>query len=178
MKKRILAISGSLRTGSSNTAILLAAKQLAIADCEIVLFHGLDQLPHFNPDREGEVIPALTHFRDEIKKSHALIICSPEYAHGIPGTLKNALDWIVGTSDLDKLPVGIINATPLYEGKRFAQESLFEILKTMSANVTPETCLAISKVRSKIDSQGNLIDEETKKDLFALINKLTETEKI
>lgn len=172
MTKNILAISGSLRAGSSNTAILLAAKELAPKDSVINLFNGLDLLPHFNPDRENEIIPALNHFREEIKKSDALLICSPEYAHGIPGTLKNALDWIVGSSELDKKPIGIINATPLFEGKSFAQESLIEILKTMSATITPQTVLSVHKVRAKLDEKNNLIDDKTKNDIANLLENL------
>ncbi|MGZ3789183.1 MAG: NADPH-dependent FMN reductase [Bacteriovorax sp.] len=170
--KKILAISGSLRAQSSNTAILLAAIPLAPAGSVIELFSGLDLLPHFNPDRENEIIPSLVHFREKIKESHALLICSPEYAHGVPGTLKNALDWIVGTGELDHLPVGIIHATPLYEGKCHALESLIEILTTMSATITNDTVLSISKVRSKLDESNLLNDEETKNQVMGLLLNL------
>jgi chromate reductase len=150
----------------------MAARELAPKNTEIKLFSGLDLLPHFNPDRENELIPTLEYFRDEIKKSDALLICSPEYAHGIPGTLKNALDWIVGSGELDGLPIGIINATPMYEGRSFAQESLVEILKVMSAVVLPENILAIARVKSKIDDDGKINDSKTAEDLTNLIISL------
>jgi chromate reductase len=129
-------------------------------------------LPHFNPDRDQEIIPALEYFRKEIKKSDAILICSPEYAHGIPGSLKNALDWIVGSAELDGKPIGIINATPMYEGRSFAQESLVEILKTMSAVVLPENTLTVAKVKSKLDGDGKIINLKLAEDLTNLISSL------
>lgn len=172
MTTKILAISGSLRRASSNTAILEAAIIHAPEGTEIKLFSGLDLLPHFNPDREQEIIPPLEDFRRELKNAHALLICSPEYAHGIPGTLKNALDWIVGSSELDQMPIGIINATPLYAGKNYAQESLVEILKTMSAIVLPENALSISSVKSKLDENNKIKDAQTLEDVTKLISSL------
>ncbi|MDD4974892.1 MAG: NAD(P)H-dependent oxidoreductase [Bacteriovorax sp.] len=169
---KILAISGSLRASSSNTAILMAVRELAPSSSEIKLFDGLDLLPHFNPDRETESIPSLEYFREEIKKCDAVLICSPEYAHGIPGTLKNALDWVVGSGELIGKPIGIINATPMYEGRNFAQESLVEILQTMSAVVLPENTLAITKVKSKLDSDGKVIDLKLAQELTNLIISL------
>jgi NAD(P)H-dependent FMN reductase len=169
--KKILAISGSLRAQSSNTALLLAAQSLVPSGCEIHFFQGLDVLPHFNPDREGETIPALDHWRDEIRKSDALLICSPEYAHGIPGTLKNAFDWIVGTNELDKKPIGIINATPMYESKSYAQEALIEVLKTMSGTITPDTVLGVHQVKSKL-KDNKLIDEPTARAVQKLLENL------
>jgi chromate reductase len=171
----ILAISGSLRANSSNTAILEAAIKLAPPGCEMRLFSGLDLIPHFNPDRESEPSPGLDHFRSEIKKSDALLICSPEYAHGIPGTLKNALDSIVSSGELDGLPIGIINATPMYEGTSYAQENLIEVLKTMSANIKKENTLSIYKVRTKLDSKSNISDSETIEALSKLISSLLES---
>jgi chromate reductase len=95
---RILAISGSLRAASSNTAVLQAAAFLAPAGVEIVLYTGLGDLPHFNPDLDTddppEVVRALRH---EIGQCDGLLICSPEYAHGVAGAMKNALDWLVSS---------------------------------------------------------------------------------
>ncbi len=94
---KILAISGSLRSASSNTAILKATQQLAPANLEVVLFEGIAELPHFNPDLESEHPPKVIEFQQLLKTSSAVIISSPEYAHGVPGSLKNALDWVVGS---------------------------------------------------------------------------------
>jgi chromate reductase len=173
MGKLILAISGSLRATSSNAAILLAASELVPAGVHVKMYNGLDLLPHFNPDREKEMLPEVLRLRNEIKTSQALLICSPEYAHGIPGSLKNALDWIVGTGELDQLPVAIINATPMYESKSFAQESLIEILKTMSAKITPDILLYIPSVKSKLDSENKLNDSQTAVDIKKLLENLS-----
>ena len=95
LTKQILAISGSLRAASSNTAILKAALQLAPDKLEIVLFDGLRDLPHFNPDLELAPPASVLEFQKLLQESSAVIISSPEYAHGVPGSLKNALDWVV-----------------------------------------------------------------------------------
>src|ERR1700735_3009335 len=98
---RILAISGSLRAASSNTAALQAAILLAPKGIEVALYTGLGSLPHFNPDLDTddppETVKALRH---EIGLSNGLLICSPEYAHGIAGSMKNALDWLGTNNEL------------------------------------------------------------------------------
>jgi chromate reductase, NAD(P)H dehydrogenase (quinone) len=94
---KILAISGSLRLESANTAILKAAQQLAPTHLEIVLFEGLAELLHFNSDLELEPPTSVLEFQQLLQSSSAVIISSPEYAHGVPGSLKNALDWLVGS---------------------------------------------------------------------------------
>ena len=106
---KILAISGSLRAASSNTAILKAAQQLAPNNLEILLYHGLGDLPHFNPDLELAPPASVLEFQKMLRDSSAVIISSPEYAHGIPGTLKNALDWVVGSGEMVGKPTVLFN---------------------------------------------------------------------
>src|SRR4051812_15670286 len=106
---RILALSGSLRKGSSNTALLWAIKAMAPETCQIDIYEGLGELPYFNPDLDGDVPPlAVQNLRLAICASNALLISTPEYAHGIPGMLKNALDWLVSDPSFVGKPVGII----------------------------------------------------------------------
>src|SRR4051812_26955392 len=91
----ILAISGSLRARSSNTDVLRALKIVAAPDFSVSLYDGLGELPFFNPDLENEpdgLPPTVQDLRAQVSKADALVICSPEYAHGVPGALKNALD--------------------------------------------------------------------------------------
>jgi len=172
MTGTLLAISGSLRAQSSNTSVLLAAAGLAPDGVEVKLFKGLEDLPFFNPDIEHIDHPAVLHFRSEIKKAKALLICSPEYAHGVPGVLKNALDWIVGTAELDKKKVGVINVTPLPAiGPAYALENLVEVLRTMSADVKDEYILKIGEIKSKLNN-GVLTDETTKLQIQSLIAEL------
>jgi chromate reductase len=153
--------------------VLHACAGLLPEGFEIKFFKGLEDLPHFNPDREHEPHSALDHWKKEIVCAEALLICSPEYAHGIPGTLKNALDWIVGTAELDKKRIGVINASPLpAEGPTYALDNLVEVLRTMSADVRPEFILKIGEIKSKFNSAGELINEKTKTELKNLLFEL------
>src|SRR5690349_21363282 len=103
---RILAISGSLREGSSNTAVLQAAAALAPLGVEIILYDGLGRLPHFNPDLDGEnAVAPVAEWRARLQSADGVLISSPEYAHGVPGSLKNALDWVVGSGEFVNKPV-------------------------------------------------------------------------
>jgi chromate reductase, NAD(P)H dehydrogenase (quinone) len=109
---RILAISGSLRAVSSNTAVLQAAAILAPRGVEVVHYDGLGLLPHFNPDLDGDWPPAaVQNLGRDVELCDGLLICSPEYAHGVAGSLKNALDWLVGSIAFPGKPVALINAS-------------------------------------------------------------------
>ena len=130
---KILAISGSLRAHSSNTEVLRAATSLAPRSVRVSLYAGVAGLPHFNPDLDGEgTIPpqAVQDLRAQVGEADALMISSPEYAHGVPGALKNALDWLVSGPEIIGKPIGLLNASPR---STFAHASLAETLRTMSA---------------------------------------------
>jgi NAD(P)H-dependent FMN reductase len=146
----ILAISGSLRASSSNTALLRAAK-LAPENVQVTLYEGLGDLPHFNPDLDGENVAAtVTDFRERLREADAVLICSPEYAHGVPGVLKNGLDWIVGSGEFMEKPVGLINASV---ASFHAHESLKETLTVMMAKVLPAASprVALRSNRTTVD---------------------------
>src|SRR5690348_328025 len=96
---QILAISGSLRKASSNTALLRAAAALAPVDVKISLCKSLGDLPHFNPDLEGVEPASVLEFRSQLLEADGVLIASPEYMHGITGVMKNALDWIAGSGE-------------------------------------------------------------------------------
>ena len=154
---RILAISGSLRRVSSNTALLRAAARLAPAGMEVVLYGGLGDLPHFNPDLEEAEPSQVTDLRAQVRSVDGLLISSPEYAHGVPGSLKNALDWVVGTGEFVSKPVALINTSP----RAFhAQASLRETLTTMSAQVVSDACVELPLLGKKLDVTGILADED------------------
>lgn len=138
---RVLAISGSLRKSSSNTALLAAAGRMAPSDVEMSLFRGLAELPPFNPDVDQEGVPeSVNEFRTQLDACDAVVISSPEYAHGVPGVLKNALDWIVGSGELIGKPVGLINASAR---ATHAWTSLVETLTVMSARVVHDASVTI-----------------------------------
>ena len=135
----ILTISGSLRSGSSNAALLDAAALLAPPVVVVDRFDGIGDLPRFNSglDTPGASAP-VERLRDALRAADAVLIRSPEYAHGVPGSLKNALDWVVGSGELVDKPVGLLNASPR---ATHAQASLVEIIATMSARLVPGAIL-------------------------------------
>ena len=138
---RILAISGSLRASSSNTALLLAAAALAPQGMEVSLYDGLGDLPHFNPDLDGEAVPrAVEDWRSKLRASDGVVFSVPEYAHGVPGVLKNGLDWVVGSGELMDKPVTLFNASPR---GTYAQASLTETLTAMTAKVVSQASITL-----------------------------------
>ncbi len=138
---QLLAISGSLRRASTNAAALEALSRLAPADVRIALYRELWALPHFNPDDDESAPPqAVVSLRTLVGASAGLIIAAPEYAHGVPGTFKNALDWLVASDVFPGKPVMMINAAP----RAFhAQAALRETLSTMSARLIQEAFVAL-----------------------------------
>jgi chromate reductase, NAD(P)H dehydrogenase (quinone) len=149
---RVLAISGSLRKASSNSALVRAAARLAPDTIEMSIFLGLAELPPFNPDLDDENPPdAVTRFRDSLRACDAVLISSPEYAHGVPGVLKNALDWVVGSGELVGKPVALINASAR---ATHAWSSLLETLTVMSARVILEASVTIPLQGKQLDLGG------------------------
>ena len=133
MKKlKILALSGSLRKASYNTALIHALSKLAPEGVEIIPFEGIGNLPLFNPDLETQNITPVTRLCEVLEKSDGLIIASPEYAHGISGVLKNALDWLVAGEEFVNMPVALLNTSPRAS---HAQKALREVIKTMSGDI-------------------------------------------
>jgi chromate reductase, NAD(P)H dehydrogenase (quinone) len=139
---RLLAISGSLRSDSSNSSLIRAVASLTPESVDVHIFSGLAELPFFNPDLDvGPGPTAVAHFREAIRKADALLISSPEYAHGVPGVLKNALDWLVGSGELIDKPVALINAAPR---ATHAYASLMETLTTMTARIVHEASITVA----------------------------------
>jgi chromate reductase len=156
---KVIAISGSLRSQSSNLVLLKAAARLSSEGMELVIYDGLAALPHFNPDddEEGATPPApIAALRALLADAGGIVISTPEYAHGLPGSLKNMLDWLVSEGALVDKPVAILRASPI--GGQFAQASLVEILTTMNWRVLG-TWIATTKVR----------DENVSEDVGAVI---------
>jgi NAD(P)H-dependent FMN reductase len=145
---RILAISGSLRAASANTRLIEALALVAPPDMEVVVWRGLGALPHFNPDLDGDTPPApVLALRRQIGLCDGLVICSPEYAHGVAGTMKNALDWLVASLEFAGTPVALINASPSSE---FAQPQMRETLTVMSGEVVDAACVTIPLLGGKL----------------------------
>jgi len=167
----IVAISGSLREGSSNAALLRAAASVAPEGVRFVFYEGMNELPHFNPDldTEGSTPPEpVRQLRELLIGADAILISSPEYAHGVPGAFKNLLDWLVSTGELVGKPVALLNAAAA--GGEYAQNAILETLRTMNWNVVDEAC----RIEPFVKRKGAL-DEEAKQALRATVSVLVAT---
>jgi chromate reductase, NAD(P)H dehydrogenase (quinone) len=169
---RLLAISGSLRRASTNTAALDALAKLAPAGVKVLVYRDLAKLPPFNPDDDVEDRPkpeVVETLRALVGASDALIIAAPEYAHGLPGALKNALDWLVASEAFAGKPTALINTSP----RAFhAQASLREILSTMAARLTPEAFASISLTGKMVTAEDVLADPVCARRLTELLEAL------
>jgi len=150
----LLALSGSLRSKSYNTAAIQALQVLAPERVEITI-GNIEALPLFNPDREDEDIAAVVALKSALKKADGLIIASPEYAHGISGPMKNALDWLVSGEEFPYIPIMLINTSPRAQ---HAMDALREVLLTMSGKLVEESYVSIPLLGSHLDADGILAD--------------------
>ncbi|ESX65062.1 NAD(P)H-dependent oxidoreductase [Mesorhizobium sp. M0027] len=143
----ILAISGSLRAASTNSALVAALAQNALPDCHVAVYDGLGRLPIFNPDDEGErTPPQAAALIDAVTAADGVIVSCPEYAHGVPGGLKNALDWLVSRDAAVGKPAMLVHASPR---SLFARAALAEIMRTMSFALYEEAALEIALLGKK-----------------------------
>jgi len=170
--KKIVAISGSLRAGSSNHIILQYLAGLTPADVDYIIYSGVAQLPHFDPGLDNSDPPeTVSSLRQLLAEADGIIICSPEYAFGVPGSLKNLLDWTVGSGSLEGKPLALITAST---GGEHTHAALRLILKSaLGANVLEDATLLIPFVRSKMDKDGNITDIATKEALHMVFDVLT-----
>lgn len=152
---KILAVPGSLRSNSSSNLILNAIISSAPHGLSVEVYEGLGDLPHFNDPQVDPV--TVTTLKEKIKEADAILICTPEYAFGIPGSLKNALDWTVGSGEFIGKPVALITASS--QGEK-GHSAMLSVLSAISAKVIDDATLLISSVRSKIGNDGAVKDDE------------------
>ena len=168
----VLTVSGSLRTGSSNTTLLAAAALVAPAGVRVSPYDALAALPAFNPDIEdgpGPVPNAVSHWRAALAAADAVLFSSPEYAHGIPGVLKNALDWVVGSGELVGKRVGLLSASA---ASRFVHPQLVEVLTVMSATLVPEATVVLDVPRRGADAAALAADPAVAPALLLAVTSL------
>lgn len=170
MKIRILGISGSLRATSSNNTIMKIVAGMMPAGVEFTIFAGLAGLPHF--DDRDPMPSEVEEFRNELGEADGVFICTPEYAFGVPGSLKNALDWTVGTGDFVNKPVALVTASSV--GDR-AHASLLHTLTAISADIVEGGTLLIPFIRSKLNEKGEISDAATFEALQSVVNALVHT---
>jgi chromate reductase len=171
-KIKILAISGSTRKNSSNLNLIKAIADLGSETFSVNIFEGLSALPHFNPDLDNEAAPEpVKEFRRQLREAEGLLICTPEYAIGVPGTLKNAIDWTISSMEFFKKPVALITAS--LSGEK-AHKSLLGTLLIIEAQMTADTQLLIPFVKTKINEDCKITDKETLNKVTRLIQSLSE----
>jgi chromate reductase len=174
----VLGIVGSLRKASFNNALMHAAAELVPAGMEIEIYPGLGDIPMFNEDVEalGDPEPVRT-FKAAIQSADALLFATPEYNFGLPGVLKNAVDWASRPPRkcvLNGKPAAIIGATPGGLGTSRAQMQLRQSFVFTQTNALLQPEVLVAKAHEKFDAQGRLIDEGTRKNLQKLLQALSE----
>ena len=162
----ILGISGSLRAGSFNTALLANAQKHAPAGMSISLYEGLGDLPHYNQDLDNDDnLPAsVTRLRSAIAAADGLLIATPEYNYSIPGGLKNLLDWAsrpAATSVLLHKNIAIMGAAPSQFGTVRAQLALRQVFLWTHSHVVVKPELMLFAAHQRFDAAGNITDETT-----------------
>lgn len=168
VKKKIMAIPGSIKASSVNLKLIKAIQDLTIDSFEISVFGKLAEIPHFNPDLDTEIPPTgVTVFRNSLREADGVLICTPEYAMGVPGVLKNAIDWTVSSMEFSKKPLALITASSM--GQK-AHSSLLDTLRIIESDVTDQTQLLISFAKTKISEDGRITDEKTLQEVKALIH--------
>lgn len=170
--KKILGISGSTRRNSSNGQLLKAIAVLYIDQMEMLVFDGIGTLPPFNPDDIDTGIAAVTAFRQQVHEADGVIICTPEYAHGVPGALKNAIDWTVTSNEFSQKPVALITAS---SDGRMGHAALLETLRTIEAKNVDRQQLIIPFIKTKINKDNVITDEATLIAVKTIINELLAT---
>lgn len=156
MAIKLLAISGSLRAVSSNASLLRAAQSLARPPLSVEIYDGLSRLPHFNPDLDVDPLPpAVADLRARIKAADGILISSPEYARGVAGAMKNALDWMVSDTDFAGKPVALFNASPR---ATHGLAALRLTLETMAARIVDEASITLPLLSTPLDAQGIAAD--------------------
>jgi chromate reductase, NAD(P)H dehydrogenase (quinone) len=171
-RKKIVAISGSTRQNSTNLNLLKAIEILFEDTIEMKIFEGIATLPHFNPDDTDKAIPEVMLFREKLRHADAVIICTPEYAHGVPGSLKNAIDWTVSTNEFSHKPTALITAST--DG-RAGHAALLETLQTIEAENVAQLQLLIQFASTKIGKDYIIKDEATLTAIKELITALLST---
>ena len=150
---RILVISGSLRQDSSNQKIIDQLASIVPHNIDFNIYSDLGKLPHFDGE---EIYGIVDDWRKRIQEADGVLICTPEYAFGIPGSLKNALDWTVSSRDFYEKPVALITASSVGDKGHAA---LLNVLTAITAKMNEDTKLLVPFIRSKFNEKGELNTE-------------------
>ncbi|HEX4110420.1 MAG TPA: NADPH-dependent FMN reductase [Solirubrobacteraceae bacterium] len=172
-------ISGSLRAGSTNTALLRTAAALEPPGVSAVLYEGLAGLPHFNPDDDpdgGRPPAPVAELRGALAATDALLFCTPEYAGALPGALKNLLDWSVGGGETYGLPVAWVNAAGAAAptGARLAHDSLRTVLGYTGSRIVEAACVRIPVPRAEVGDDRLIADPAIRAGVRGVLARLAQ----
>lgn len=168
--KKIFAISGSTKTSSTNGLYISAICQLLGKDFEVSIFPNIADLPHFNPDLDLAHPPKVVHdLRKTIQEADGIIISTPEYAMGLPGSFKNLLDWTVSAASFSGKPVLALVAST--QGEK-AHQSIINILTVLEAKIYSQL---IPFAKAKISHDAEITDHETLTKLRNTVNAFVAT---
>ena len=171
---RMLLISGSLRSNSTNTAVLRTAQASAPQGVDAALYEGVAGLPHFNPDDDADPLaPAVADLRALVHAADALVLSVPEYAGAMPGSFKNLLDWLIGDDQPGSIagkPVAWINASP--RGAIDAHDSLRKVLGYASATIVESACIEVPVTTTMIGADGLIADPATRERITGMLTAL------
>jgi chromate reductase, NAD(P)H dehydrogenase (quinone) len=174
----ILLVSGSLRAGSTNSALMRTAADLSVAGIATSLYEGMGELPHFNPDDDDpdRLDPAVRGLRAQLATSDAVLFSTPEYAGALPGSFKNLLDWTVGGGETYAMPVAAINtAGPAAPARGAnAEESLRKVLGYTGSELVVTACRRIPVPREAIGEDGLIADEAIRESLADALRALAD----
>ncbi len=169
-------VSGSLRRASTNTAVLRTAQAVAPPGMDLVLYEGLSELPHFNPDdEEAGGIAEVEQLRAAIRAADAVLISTPEYAGDLPGSFKNVLDWAVGDDQPGSMygkPVAWINCSQ--RGAADAHAALRRVLGYVGARIVEEACVAVPVTADAVGSDGVIASEDVRTALSRALSQLAD----
>ncbi|MEU4679058.1 NADPH-dependent FMN reductase [Micromonospora sp. NPDC023737] len=168
----LLLISGSTRAGSTNTAALRTIASLVSDDVTATLYDGLVALPAFVPgDQEPPV--AVAELRRMVEEADAVLFCTPEYAGSIPGSLKNLLEWLIGSGELNGKPVAWLSVAPPGRGEG-ARETLETVLSYVDANLLTSACARIPVTRDAVTTDGIIADQQVTAALRDMLTRFTQ----
>ena len=166
-KRTILAVSGSLRPNAANTLILKEIQKWVPQHITFTIYQDMATLPAFDDSMEAP--ESVIAWRRLLAEADGVFICSPEYAFGIPGALKNAMDWTVGSGELVNKPLALVTAAT---GGDKAHAAWLQIFTALSANIPDGGSLLIPFVRSKLNEKGELSDVATREALQSILRVL------
>jgi chromate reductase len=172
---RFLLVSGSLRSASTNTAALLTLVEMAPRGLDCRIYDQMGNLPPFSPDVDRPPLhPEVARLRDAIHHADALVFSTPEYAGGLPGTLKNLLDWTIGDDQPGSIyhqPIGWINASPRAAAGAYGQ--LRTVLGYAHARIIDDACVHVAITTAMIGPEGRVDDKTSRAALFPVVDVLT-----